>query len=92
MVLIHKNKTANDNFSPKHGRISQKKISSEMVGRSYLDLFFKMILGGDLCIGLYRRDDRESDLGVWFVSLNPPKDTILQKDDSVFILNAGLVI
>lgn len=91
-MLIHKNKTSNDNFSPQHGRISKKRISSEMVGRSYLDIFLKMISGGDLCIGLYRRDERGSDSGVWFVSLNPPKDTILQKDDSVFMLNTGLMI
>jgi hypothetical protein len=92
MVLIHKNETANDNFSKNHGKISQRKISTRMVGQTYLDIFNKVSLDGDLCIGLYRRDECGSNAGVWFVSLNPDKNTVLQKDDHVFILEAGLMV
>lgn len=62
-----------------------------MVGQSYLNIFTKMLSKGNLCIGLYRKDDRGSEMGVWFVSLNPPQNTVLEKDDSVFVLNPGLV-
>lgn len=93
MVLVHKNEAFQnmDNLSNNHGVISQIKVSSRMVGLTYLDLFTKMLSKGNLCIGLYRKDDRGSDTGVWFVALNPPQNTVLEKDDSVFILSKGLM-
>lgn len=93
MVLIHKNETLQhtDNLSRNHGLISQIKIPPRMVGQTYLDIFTKMLSKGNLCIGLYRKDERGSEMGVWFVSLNPSQNTVLEKYDSVYILNPGIL-
>ena len=93
MVLIHKNQSLHDKdqLSKNHGFISQKMIPQDMVGRTYLDFFMKMMLKGNLCIGLYRRDDQGSDVGVYYLSLNPDQKTLLQRGDAVYIFSAGLV-
>ena len=91
MVLTHKNHEIDPQISKHHGLISQERIPQAMVGRKYLDLFQKMLLNGKLCIALYRKDDRGSEQGVWYVSLNPNQNTILESADAVFILTEGLI-
>ena len=67
------------------GHLNQEQVPRELIGSSYMKMFGYMLKEHKkLCIGLYRHESGP-DQHVWFVSLNPDPNTILRKQDAVFL-------
>ena len=67
------------------GFLKQENVPLDLVGSTFIQLFTYLLSDqGKLCLGLYRRDVHHGQ-SVWFVCVNPSPDTILRKDDAVFL-------